>query len=159
MQRVHANARLRSRPPIECHNPLRLGASLVLPQNLSGLDPPVVFGFLNGVAVVAPQRPVRGQGGFVQLGFPLSRIFNADPKGCNVGWTAYLYYGDDQANARDSRRFGGRGTRSDLFSGQHSVQIESVGDVRLRAGLLSNPCKQSCRPVAVVSRHSQLYHT
>ncbi len=77
----------------------------------------VVFGLLNGVPVVAPQRPVRGQGGFIQLGFPLSRIFDADPKGRNAGWTAYLYYGDDQATARDARRFGGRGTRSDLFSG------------------------------------------
>jgi len=77
----------------------------------------VVFGLLNGMPVVAPQRPVRGQGGFIQLGFPLSRIFDADPKGRNAGWTAYLYYGDDQATARDARRFGGRGARSDLFSG------------------------------------------
>lgn len=77
----------------------------------------VVFGLQNGVAVVAPQRPVRAQGGFVQLGFPLSRIFDADPKGRNAGWTAYLYYGDDQAAARDARRFGARGARSDLFSG------------------------------------------
>ena len=77
----------------------------------------VVFGLLNGVPVVAPQRPVRAQGGFVQLGFPLSRIFDADPRGRNAGWTAFLYYGDDQATARDARRFGGRGTRSDLFSG------------------------------------------
>lgn len=77
----------------------------------------VVFGLLNGAPVVAPQRPVRAQGGFVQLGFPLSRIFNADPKGRNAGWTAYLYYGDDQAMARDARRFGARGDRSDLFSG------------------------------------------
>src|SRR2546428_4847944 len=77
----------------------------------------VVFGLLNGLPVVAPQRPVRGQGGFIQFGFPLSRIFNADPKGRNAGWTAYLYYGDDQATARDSRRFGARGARSDLFSG------------------------------------------
>ena len=77
----------------------------------------VVFGFLNGVPVVAPQRPVRGQGGFIQVGFPLSRIFDADPKGRNAGWTAYLYYGGDQATARDARRFGARGARSDLFSG------------------------------------------
>jgi hypothetical protein len=77
----------------------------------------VVFGLLNGVPVVAPQRPVRGQGGFVQVGFPLSRIFDADPKGGNAGWTAYLYYGDDQVTARDARRFGARGDRSDLFSG------------------------------------------
>ncbi len=77
----------------------------------------VVFGFNNGVPVVAPQRPVRAQGGFIQLGFPLSRIFDADPKGRNAGWTANVYYGDDQATARDARRFGARGTRSDLFSG------------------------------------------
>jgi len=77
----------------------------------------VVFGLLNGAQVVAPQRPVRGQGGFIQFGFPLSRIFNADPKGRNAGWTAYIYYGDDQATARDARRFGARGARSDLFSG------------------------------------------
>ena len=70
-----------------------------------------------GVPVVAPQRPVRAQGGFIQFGFPLSRIFDADPKGRNAGWTAFLYYGDDQAMARDARRFGARGTRSDLFSG------------------------------------------
>jgi len=77
----------------------------------------VVFGLLNGVPVVAPQRPVRAQGGFIQLGFPLSRIFDADPKGRNAGWTGYLYYGDDQVTARDARRFGARGARSDLFSG------------------------------------------
>ena len=77
----------------------------------------VVFGLLNGVPVVAPQRPVRAQGGFVQVGFPLSRIFNADPKGRHAGWTAFLYYGDDQVTARDARRFGARGVRSDLFSG------------------------------------------
>jgi hypothetical protein len=77
----------------------------------------VVFGLLNGVPAVAPQRPVRAQGGFVQIGFPLSRIFDADPNGRNAGWTAYLYYGDDQATARDARRFGARGARSDLFSG------------------------------------------
>jgi hypothetical protein len=77
----------------------------------------VVFGLLNGVPVVAPQRPVRAQGGFIQFAFPLSRIFDADPKGRNAGWAAYLYYGDDQAMARDARRFGARGARSDLFSG------------------------------------------
>ena len=77
----------------------------------------VVFGLLNGAPVVAPQRAVRAQGGFVQLGFPLSRIFDADPKGRNAGWTAYLYYGGDEALARDVRRFGARGGRSDLFSG------------------------------------------
>jgi len=83
----------------------------------------VVFGFLNGVPTVAPQRPVRGQGGFIQFGFPLSRIFDANPKGRNAGWTMYLMYGDDQATARDARRFGGRGARSDLFSGNIQYKL------------------------------------
>jgi hypothetical protein len=84
------------------------------------------FGFLDGVPVIAPQRPVRAQGGFIQLGFPLSRLFNADPKGRNAGWTAYAYYGYDQATARDARRFGARGTRSDLFSGNIFYKLNSL---------------------------------
>ncbi len=94
-------------------------AELTATANASSIDgaSTVVFGLLDGIPAVAPQRPVRGQGGFVQLGFPLSRIFDADPKGRNAGWTAYVYYGYDQATARDARRFGPRGSRSDLFSG------------------------------------------
>lgn len=83
----------------------------------------VVFGFLNGAPAIAPQRPVRGQGGFIQLGFPLSRLFDADQKGRNAGWTAYVYYGYDQATARDARRFGSRGSRSDLFSGNLQYKL------------------------------------
>lgn len=83
----------------------------------------VVFGFLDGVPTLAPQRPVRGQGGFIQLGFPLSRLFDADPKGRNAGWTAFVYYGYDQASARDARRFGPRGSRSDLFSGNLQYKL------------------------------------
>jgi hypothetical protein len=106
----------------------------------------VVFGLLNGVPVVAPQRPVRGQGGFIQVGFPLSRIFDADPKGRNAGWSAYVYYGDDQATARDARRFGARADRSDLFSG--NVQYKwnqwvtfayEQGYYRTRANFRSGP--------------------
>jgi hypothetical protein len=77
----------------------------------------VFISVLNGVPVVAPQGPVRAQGDFVQIGFPLSRIFDADPKGGNAGWTAYLYYGGDEVNARDARRLGARAGRCDLFSG------------------------------------------
>jgi hypothetical protein len=36
--------------------------------------------------------------------------------------TAFFYYGDDQAMARDARRFGPRSGRSDLFSG--SIQYK-----------------------------------
>ena len=56
-----------------------------------------------GRAVVAPQKSVRGYGGFVQVGFPISRWFNADPKGRNAGWQAYFEYGLDAANANDFR--------------------------------------------------------
>jgi hypothetical protein len=93
----------------------------------------VVFGLSGGVPTIAPQRPVRAQGGFVQLGFPLSRIFDADPKGRNAGWTAYLYYGYDQAAARDARRFGGRG-RSDLFSGNIQYKLNSFVTLAMEEG-------------------------
>ena len=83
----------------------------------------VVFGLLNGVPTVAPQRPVRGQGGFVQLGFPLSRLVDANPKGRNAGWTAYLYYGFDEALQRDARRFAPVHGRSDLFSGNIQYKL------------------------------------
>jgi hypothetical protein len=64
----------------------------------------VIFGTnANGAAVTAPQRAVRGYGGFVQVGLPLSRWFNADPKGRNAGWQAYFEYGLDAAVANDFR--------------------------------------------------------
>lgn len=85
----------------------------------------VVFGLLNGVPTVAPQRPVRAQGGFLQLGFPLSRLANANPKGRNAGWTTYLYYGFDEALQRDARRFAPVRGRSDLFSGNIQYKYNS----------------------------------
>ncbi len=54
-----------------------------------------------GDAVVAPQRPIRAFGGFVQLGLPLSRWFNADPKGHNAGWQLHFTVGKDQVSDRD----------------------------------------------------------
>jgi hypothetical protein len=85
----------------------------------------VAFGLLNGVPTVAPQRPVRAQGGFAQLGFPLSRIFGADPKGRNAGWTAFAYYGFDEALQRDARRFAPVRGRSDLFSGNIQYKLNT----------------------------------
>jgi hypothetical protein len=58
----------------------------------------------SGQQVVAPERPVRAAGGVVQLGLPLSRIFNANPAGRNAGWTFYATYGVDQAKERDVNR-------------------------------------------------------
>src|SRR5205085_1708086 len=95
----------------------------------------VIFGLAGGVPTVAPQRPVRAQGGFIQLGFPLSRIFAAEPQGRNAGWTAYLYYGYDQASARDARRFGARGSRSDLFSGNIQYKLNSFITFAYEQGL------------------------
>jgi hypothetical protein len=92
----------------------------------------VAFGLLNGVPTVAAQRPIRGQGGFINLGFPLSRIFGADPGGRNAGWSGYLHYGYDQATARDARRSAltglptaGRG-KSDVFMGSLFYKLNAL---------------------------------
>ena len=62
----------------------------------------VLFGTgIGGNAVLAPQRPVRTNGGFINVAFPLGRIFNADPAGRNAGWQLHLHYGFDQAKTRD----------------------------------------------------------
>jgi hypothetical protein len=76
-----------------------------------------VFGLRNGVPVIANSLPARAQGGFVNLGFPLSRIFNADPAGRNAGWAFYAHYGYDQVLARDVRRLGGGREKGDLMAG------------------------------------------
>jgi hypothetical protein len=104
----------------------------------------VVFGFENGAPVVAPQRPVRGQGGFVNLGFPLSRIFGADPKGRNAGWTAYLHYGYDQATARDARRFGGR-AKSDILMGSVHYRVNAFVTFALEESLLRTRAANNSR--------------
>lgn len=65
----------------------------------------VVFGTnASGAAVVAPQRPVRTQGGFINLGFPIGRLINADPASRAAGWQFYLHYGLDDPYSRDVRR-------------------------------------------------------
>src|SRR5579859_312355 len=47
-------------------------------------------------------EPVAGSGGFGELSFPLSRIFNARPEGPNSGWVLHLGYGTDRAKYSDS---------------------------------------------------------
>ena len=69
----------------------------------------VTFSNVGGKAVVDPYRPIRGQGGVIQLGIPLSRIFHANPDGLNSGWTFFAGYGIDSAFARDAIRSGGNG--------------------------------------------------
>jgi len=60
-----------------------------------------------GNVVVAPQRPIRGFGGFLQLGLPLSRWFNADPHGHNAGWQLQFLVGKDQVVDRDQNQANG----------------------------------------------------
>ena len=54
-----------------------------------------------GTWQIARQRPIGAFGGFVNLGLPLSRWFNANPKGHNAGWQLYLHAGKDQVVHRD----------------------------------------------------------
>ena len=67
--------------------------------------PNPIFGFnpSTGAWQTVPQRPMRAVGGFTQISFPLSRIFNANPAGRNAGWTIAFTAGTDQAVARDVR--------------------------------------------------------
>jgi hypothetical protein len=51
---------------------------------------------------VIPEHGVRAYGGFAELGLPLSRWFNANPKGYNAGWQFYLHAGKDQLVHRDA---------------------------------------------------------
>lgn len=90
-------------------------------QSIDGAST-LVFGLRNGIPVVANQLPPRAQGGFVNLGLPLSRWANADPNGRNAGWTMYLHYGYDQVLARDVRRLGGGRQKGDVASG--SIQYK-----------------------------------
>jgi len=75
-----------------------------------------------GALVVANQLPPRAQGGFLNLGLPLSRWANANPAGRNAGWAMYLHYGYDQVLARDVRRLGGGREKGDLAAG--SIQYK-----------------------------------
>ena len=67
-----------------------------------------------GNVVVAPQRAVRTFGGFVNLGLPLSRWFNANPKGHNAGWQLFLHMGKDQVPNRDLNYAGYSGNANTL---------------------------------------------
>jgi hypothetical protein len=65
-----------------------------------------------GNVVVAPQKPIQGFGGFVQLGLPLSRWFHADPHGHNAGWQLQFLVGKDQVVDNDQNRANGIGCLS-----------------------------------------------
>ena len=90
----------------------------------------VAFGFTDSAcaissAVVAPQRPVRAQGGFVNVGFPLGRIFRANPEGRNAGWQLYLHYGIDEAKTRDVKRTAINTNKGDLAAATLLYKLNS----------------------------------
>jgi hypothetical protein len=68
----------------------------------------------SGNPVFAPQRPVRATGAFVNVGFPLGRIFGADAAGRNAGWQLYLHYAFDQAKTSDVLHLGNQRSKNDL---------------------------------------------
>ena len=77
----------------------------------------LAFGLQKGVPVVARSLPPRSQGGFLNIGIPLSRLAHADPTGRNAGWVFYAHYGYDQVLARDVRREGGGRQKGDVAAG------------------------------------------
>jgi hypothetical protein len=74
----------------------------------------------------APQRPVRSLGGFINLGFPLGRIFGADPAGRNAGWQLYLHYAFDQTKTRDVLRLGNQRSKNDLAAATLSWKMNNL---------------------------------
>jgi hypothetical protein len=82
------------------------------------------IGAKGSFACPVPQLPVRARGGFGELSFPLSRIFNAEPTGRNAGWTLTLHYGLDQPFHNDIARFaGGTAARSDWTFGNIQYKV------------------------------------
>lgn len=68
----------------------------------------------NGVTTIVPQKPFDSQGGFVNLAFPLGRIFKANPESRNASWQLHLHYAYDELKASEIRRFGNLPNRNDL---------------------------------------------
>jgi hypothetical protein len=99
-----------------------LGGAAPLGSALSFAGRTIPFGRLGGTVVAATLEPVMGQGGFLQLGFPLSRWFGAEPGTRSAGWTFYLTGGVDSAFAKDAVRANGL-LRTDHGSAQLRYKI------------------------------------
>ncbi|GAC1445964.1 MAG: hypothetical protein NVSMB56_00930 [Pyrinomonadaceae bacterium] len=85
----------------------------------------ISFGFLNGQPVVAPQRSVRAQGIFAEVGVPLSRLFDANPKGRWAGFDANFHYSFDEAKPRDARAAGSNRGKSDWAFGNLRYRLNN----------------------------------
>ena len=97
------------------------GSSTVVFGCLNGTGP----GCVGGTQVLANVLAPRAQGGFVNIGIPLSRWFNADPSGRNAGWVLYAHYGYDQVLARDVRRLGGGRQKGDVGAGTLQYKLNN----------------------------------
>ncbi len=101
--------------PAFCSGPSNDGASTL------------VFGLnSSGAPVLAPQRPVRAIGGFLDVAFPLSRIFNADPTGRNAGWSINFHYAFDQAKTSDVLHLGNQRSKNDLAAATLSWKMNGL---------------------------------
>lgn len=86
--------------------------------------------FVVALAVAIPvtaqqqNQPItpRGQGGFAEMSFPLSRIFNASTEGYNSGWVLHFTYATDRAKARDVRHGNGL-AHTDLDTGSITYKL------------------------------------
>ena len=76
----------------------------------------------SGAVQSAILQPVGGSGGFAELSFPLSRIFNANPNGANSGWILHLGYGTDRAKYSDAQN-GNHLGRTDLDSASLTYRL------------------------------------
>jgi hypothetical protein len=85
------------------------GGLPVIANGIADSGDNIPFVNVDGSAVFAKLRPVRDQGGFAQISFPLSRIFHADPEGHNAGWTYSFTGGLDRTKAEDVARTGANG--------------------------------------------------
>ena len=87
----------------------------------TGLPPDTID--CHGAAVLSSiLQPVGGSGGFAELSFPLSRIFNANPEGPNSGWILHVSYGTDRAKYSDAQKANFLG-RTDLDSGSLTYRL------------------------------------
>jgi hypothetical protein len=104
-------------------------------------------------------RPVRGQGGFSELTFPLSRIFHADPSSHNAGWSLHVMYGTDRANAADTRRPGANGlVRTDLDTASLTYKVNAWMSIIHEVSYIDTRCANCAgkffRGLPVTQAHS-----
>jgi hypothetical protein len=102
----------------------------VIANGIADSGDTIPFVNVGGSAVFAQLRPVRDQGGFAQISFPLSRIFHADPEGHNAGWTFSLTGGLDRTKAEDVARTGANGLqRTDYIASTLRYKINKWASI------------------------------